>query len=433
MIRLGTFASDITPPVGHPLCAGWYPPAAEIGGRLQALSLILVPEGEPAVVLCALDWAELSNGDYDRWRGDLARAVGTDPARVAVHCTHAHDTPWPDRDAQDILDAHGRPDVIMAGDWAERARDSAAGAAATAMSELRPCTHVTTGEARVNRIASNRRLIGQDGTLWAMRWTKTSDPMVRAAPEGLIDPMLKTIGFWNEDEPLAVAHYYATHPTSLDGTGVVNPEFVGLARNQRTAESGVPHIYFTGCAGNVAAGKYNDGIADNRELFASRIHDAMIAAEAAAERRPLWELRWVVEPVLLPPRPDLDEEALLARIRAPGAGESKDLSRAALMLTYLRRHERPIPVTCLHFGAEAAILHLPGETFIEYQLHAQAARPGAFVAVAGYGDLGPGYITLERSFAEGGYEPTDAFVSGASEAILRTATERVLHGSGIDS
>ena len=96
------------------------------------------------------------------------------------------------------------------------------------------------------------------------------------------------------------------------------------------------------------------------------------------------------------------------------------------MLTYLRRHERPIPVTCLHFGAEAAILHLPGETFIEYQLHAQAARPGAFMAVAGYGDLGPGYITLERSFAEGGYEPTDAFVSSASEAILRAAIDRVL-------
>ena len=402
------------------------PPAREIGGRLQALGLILVPDGESPVALCALDWAELSNGDYDRWRGDLARAVGTHPDRVAVHCTHAHDTPWPDRDAQDILDAHGRPDVIMAGDWAEQARSAAAEAAAAAMSELRPFTHYTTGEARVDRIASNRRLIGQDGTLWAMRWTKTSDPMVRVAPEGVIDPVLKTIGFWNEDEPLAVAHYYATHPISLDGTGVVNPEFVGLARGRRTAASGVPHLYFTGCAGNVAAGKYNDGIADNRELFAGRIHDAMIAAEAAAERRSLTDLRWVVEPVLLPPRPDLDEDVLLERIRMPGAGESKDLSRAALMLTYLRRHERPIPVTCLHFGAEAAILHLPGETFIEYQFHAQAARTDAFVAVAGYGDLGPGYITLQRSFAEGGYEPTDAFVSGAAEAILRAAIDRVL-------
>ena len=217
----------------------------------------------------------------------------------------------------------------------------------------------------------------------------------------------------------------AAYRAVSDCTGVVNPEFVGLARNRRTAASGVPHLCFTGCAGDVPAGKYNDGIADNRELFAGRIHDAMVAAEQAAERHPLTKLRWAVEPVLLPPRPDLDGEALLARIRAP-ATDGKDLSRAALMLTYLRRRERPIPVTCLHFGAETAILHLPGETFIEYQLHAHAARPGAFVTVAGYGDLGPGYITLERSFAEGGYEPTDAFVSGASEAILRDAIDRVL-------
>ena len=295
MIRLCTFASDITPPVGHPLCAGWYPPARAIGGPLQALGLILIADDGPPVVLCALDWAELSNGDYDRWRADLAHAVGTEPDRVAVHCTHAHDTPWPDRDAQNILDAHGQPDVIMAGDWAERARAAAAGAAAAAMAEPRPCTHFTTGQARVDRIASNRRLIGRDGTVWAMRLTRTRDPMVRAAPEGRIDPMLKTIGFWNEDEPLAAAHYYAVHPTSVDGTGVVNPEFVGQARNRRTAESGVPHLYFTGCAGDVAAGKYNDGIADNRELFAGRIHDAMIAAEQAAERHPLTELRWVVD------------------------------------------------------------------------------------------------------------------------------------------
>ena len=199
MIRLCTFASDITPPVGHPLCAGWYPPAQAIGERLQALGLILIADDGPPVVLCALDWAELSNGDYDRWRTDLAQAVGTEPDRVAVHCTHAHDTPWPDRDAQDILDAHGRPDIIMAGDWAERTRAAAAGAAAAAMAEPRPCTHFTTGEARVDRIASNRRLIGRDGTVWAMRLTRTRDPMVRAAPEGVIDPMLKTIGFWNEE------------------------------------------------------------------------------------------------------------------------------------------------------------------------------------------------------------------------------------------
>jgi hypothetical protein len=96
------------------------------------------------------------------------------------------------------------------------------------------------------------------------------------------------------------------------------------------------------------------------------------------------------------------------------------------MLTYLKRQDLPIPVTALHLGAEAYIVNLPGETFIEYQLAAQAERPDAFVAVAGYGDQGTGYITLERSFAEGGYEPIDSFVSGKSEAILREAIRQVL-------
>ena len=425
MIQLATFQSDVTPPLGFPLCAGWYPPAKGILDPLAALGLILVPDDELPMVLCALDWSELSNGDYDRWREALAVAVGTSSERVAVHCIHAHDTPWPDRDAQDILDAHGHPDIIMTGNWAEKVRTHAAQAAGEAMTRLQPCTEIAVGQAKVDRIASNRRVMGPDGKVAAVRWTKTPDPEVRAAPEGVIDPMLKTIGFYQGDTALALLHYYAVHPTSMDGTGLVTPEFVGLARNRRTEESGVPHIYFTGCGGNVTAGKYNDGVADNRELFTGRIHSAMLEAEQNRSRQPLERIRWTVEPVRLPPREDLDEEDLLAKIAssAPGA---KGRSKAALMVTYLRRRERPIPVTCMHINDGVAVVNLPGEIFIEYQLHAHASRPDAFVAVAGYGDLGTGYITLASSFAEGGYEPVDAFVSGRSEKIVRAAIDNVL-------
>jgi hypothetical protein len=65
---------------------------------------------------------------------------------------------------------------------------------------------------------------------------------------------------------------------------------------------------------------------------------------------------------------------------------------------------------------------------MEYQIHAQENRPDAFIAVAGYGDLGTGYITMEKSFEEGGYEPVDAFVSGKSEAIMRAAIVKVTQG-----
>ena len=427
MLQLATFQSDVTPPLGHPLCAGWYPPAKGIADPLSALGLILVPDDQLPMILCALDWAELSNGDYDRWRGELAQAVGTEAERVAVHCIHAHDTPWPDRDAQDILDAHGCPNIIMTGDWAEKVRAEAAQAAGEAMTKLQPCTDIAVGQAKVEKIASNRRVMGPDGKVAGVRWTQCRDPQVRDAPEGIIAPMLKTIGFYQGETPLALLHYYAVHPTSEDGTGLVTPEFVGLARNRRREESGVPHLYFTGCAGNVTAGKYNDGIADNRELFTERIHRAMLEAEQGSARQPLERVRWMVEPVRLPPREDMDEENLLAQIASAASG-AKVHSKAALMLTYLRRRERPIPITCLHLNDGVAVVHLPGEIFIEYQLHAQESRPDAFVAVAGYGDLGTGYITLARSFAEGGYEPVDAFVSGRSEKIVCAAIEKVLRG-----
>ncbi len=425
MLRLTTFESDITPPIGHPLCAGWYPPASAVETPLSALGLVFVPDDDLPMVLCALDWAELSNGDYDRWRMELANAVKTVPERVAVHCIHAHDTPWPDRDAQDILDQYGCHDVIMAGDWAEQSREKATLAAKRSLECLRPCSQIGIGQARVDQIASNRRIMGPDGKVKAVRWTKSPDPTIRAEPEGLIDPMLKTVSFWHDNAPLAMLHYYAVHPTSKDGTGIVTPEFFGLARNRCATEQGIPHLYFTGGAGNITAGKYNDGMADNRSLFTNRIHDAMSRSIGDTSRSPIVSLKWITEEVCLPPRQDLEESALLSEIQA-AAGSSKVHSKAALMLTYRRRKDRPIPFTCLHINDDTLIVHLPGETFIEYQLHAQDARPDAFVSVAGYGDLGTGYITLTRSFAEGGYEPVDAFVSGESEHIMKRVIDRIV-------
>lgn len=63
---------------------------------------------------------------------------------------------------------------------------------------------------------------------------------------------------------------------------------------------------------------------------------------------------------------------------------------------------------------------------MEYQLFAQQRRPDAFVAVAAYGDCGTGYIPLARSYDEGGYEPTDAFVSPGAEPLMYRAIAGLL-------
>ena len=160
-------------------------------------------------------------------------------------------------------------------------------------------------------------------------------------------------------------------------------------------------------------------------MLTERILHAMEAGETDARRVPLRRWTWRVESILLPPREDLSEASLLAQIRDPAAAD-RQCSRAAMMLTYLRRRDLAIPVTCLRIDPAISILNLPGETFIEYQVEAESLVPDTFLAVASYGDLGTGYITMERSFAEGGYEPTVAFVSGKSEPILRGALRKLL-------
>ena len=76
-----------------------------------------------------------------------------------------------------------------------------------------------------------------------------------AMPEGLIDPWMKTVAFYNGERKLASCHYYATHPMSYYGDGRVTSDFAGLARKQRQQdEPDCLHLYFTGCAGNISAG-----------------------------------------------------------------------------------------------------------------------------------------------------------------------------------
>jgi glycosyltransferase involved in cell wall biosynthesis/gas vesicle protein len=42
--------------------------------------------------------------------------------------------------------------------------------------------------------------------------------------------MVSLISFWNNDKPIAVLSYYASHPQSYYRTGVANPDFPGIAR-----------------------------------------------------------------------------------------------------------------------------------------------------------------------------------------------------------
>jgi hypothetical protein len=425
-LHLATFSCDVTPPIGHPLCGGWIEPARMVDDPLKALGIVLLGMGQP-VVLCAVDWVATRNDANLAWRRSLARAAHTVPERVALQCVHPHNAPFADTEAEHLLEAaRGAPRTLDLR-FFDRVLKRSADAVKAALAKTMPFTHIGIGQGKVEHVASNRRVIGPDGKVRYWRGSATRDATARAEPEGLIDPWLKTLSFWNEKQPLAALHYYATHPMSYYGDGRVSSDFCGLARQKRQQDDPrVFQIYFTGCAGNIAAGKYNDGDKKNRPVLRDRIHAGMEAAWKATERHAVKSWDWRLEPVKLPPRTEKsfgaeESQRVLMDPKQPMARRGN----AAFLLTWLKRIERPIDLTCLDLG-HAQVVHLPGEPFIEYQLHAQELRKDSFVCVAGYGDDGPGYIPPAAAYLQGGYETTVALSGPGSEALIKRALRKLL-------
>ncbi|MCZ6671849.1 MAG: hypothetical protein O7C75_02810, partial [Verrucomicrobia bacterium] len=257
-VRIVTFDVEATPPVGSAMA---YNPVIRIGElSLRCRGIVLLGAGQP-IVLCAVDWIGIANEAHDAFRDSLAEAAGTTRNRVAVHTLHQHDAPGADFTAEKIvsdlkLEGYERFDSAFHRKVMQRAAD----AIRAALPDAQPVTHYGWGEVEVKDVASNRRILGDDGLVRVMRFTTARDPAVRAEPAGVIDPEVSLLTFWNGERPLAVLSYYATHPQSYYRTGIPSPDFPGIARFIRgQSQPAALHVHFNGAGGNIGAGKYNDG------------------------------------------------------------------------------------------------------------------------------------------------------------------------------
>ncbi|MBI3416052.1 MAG: hypothetical protein HY043_12200 [Verrucomicrobia bacterium] len=429
--RLATFSTEVTPPLGHALMGGGIAPAQQISDPLFARGLVLLDAGKP-IVICAIDWCEIRNDAYERWRAVLARAARTEPVRVLVTSVHVHDAPIADLEAQRILNRHSSAGSICDLTFHEQAVQRVAQALSASLKSPAKITHFGIDQAKVERVASNRRYLLADGTPNYGRMSRNVDPVARAADEGTIDPWLKTLSFWNEERAVAALHCYATHPMSHYGRGEVSSDFVGAARARRQSDDpGVFQIYTAGCSGNVTAGKYNDGADENRSLLAGRIYDAMNSAWSGTQRQPLTRCDLSQTRLRLKPRSDggYTVPELEARLRADPKPFGQCL--AALGLSWRKRLAKNsnIDLPLIDFGA-AQLLLLPGESYVEYQLLAQRLRPESFVMTMGYGECAPGYIPIERAWRENDSNLRDwCWVAPGAEAEMTRALRVALRGN----
>jgi len=426
-LQLATFHFDVTPPLGHSLCGGWIKPVEGVTDNLQAIGFVLLGAGKP-IVIVAVDWTGILNEAHVQWRTALANAAGTTPDRVAVQCVHQHNAPFACLGAEKIVMAEGDLPHIVEVDYFNDCLKRGATAIRDSLSTAQAVTHVGQGEAKVDRVASNRRIYRDTyGIIKAMRGSSCKDPKLRAMTEGIIDPMLKTVAFYNGDKKIAACHYYATHPMSYYGDGLVSSDFVGIARKQHQAEEPhCQHIYFTGAGGNISAGKYNDGSHPVRKVLAKRIYDGIAAAGKNIKKKPLTDVAWRTVEMLPTARDLLIADELQARI-SNKSNSTVNRNRPSYMLSWLQRLEQktPILLSALSLG-DISLLHLPAESFIEYQLRAQTLAPNRFVATAAYGDGGPWYIPIAQEYANGGYEVSVAFSDSSIDATMTAGITKIL-------
>ena len=451
-LRIATFQTDATPPIGYEM---GYSVVKTIGTPLQAKGVVILGAGKPIVML-AVDWGGVDGRARDEWHALLAEAAGTTPDRVTVHHLHQHDAPGAsfqtyDERAKVGLPERNPPGVQDKRQWARSVMENSAAALKKALREAKPVTHVGLGKAIAERIASNRRVMGSNGRV-AMHRQSTYTSVypaevaaklkvdadadghkmsifhpeeARAAPEGLIDPNVRVISFWNGSRALAALTYYATHPQVSFGKGIVTPDFVGLARERREKETGVFQVHFNGAGGNITLGKYNDGSDRAREEFTGRMVDAMRRAWTATERAPLTpaDVEWRTTVISLPAKYGAFKDelrAVAADTKRPGN------ERIAAIGKYARAEalEEGTTISVLRLG-HAYSVSIPGEAFIQYQLGTQAIRPNDFVAVAAYAEQF-GYIGNRDAYGEGGYEITISATTLAAEKVIMDGVRKLL-------
>lgn len=410
--QIAPFHFDVTVPIGHSLCGGWIPPASRIDSPLEGLGFVLLTEPQP-VVVCTLDWTGLCNDAHLQLCQALAKAAGTTADRVAVQCVHQHDAPFACLETDRIVRAQGDLPPNMDPQFFQTCLQRAETAVKESLKSPRRLTHVASAQAEVEQVASNRRVLNDQGKILKNRSVAASSDDIRDLPAGVIDPWLKTVAFYDGKEKVAACYYYAVHPISYCCTeGHVNSEFVGQARKLK-AEHDAPdclQVYFTGCAGNINAGKYNNSDHhENRPVLAQRIFAAMERASEQLRPEPIKRLQWTTADFL----PPVNRAFSIAELEKQINDHSRRVvqrNRPAFTLAWLRRHaaQKPITLSGLHVN-QISMLHLPAEPFIEYQLRTQMLYPERFMAVAGYGDGGPWYLPTAEAYFQGGYEVSVAF------------------------
>jgi len=415
LLRAGVAKVDITPPAGEQM---WgfedrHQPATGTLDPLYARVLVLEAGPETAPTRLALVTLDLGRsfgpGSLARLRDTAKRSSGI--ACLLVAASHTHSAPVIRDEYRDAPPP-----------WEQAALERIEHAIADAAGALQPARiGVGTG---VAYIGHNRLRVNPDGTV---NWFERNLTRVPTAP---VDPTVTVLRIDKADgSPLAVLVNYACHPVVFGADNLrYSADFPAVMnRAVEQAFGGRAMSFFLqGAPGDInpyyAVTPLEQDATGMRDWSGERLgQEAARVAKEIQSRTPD------------APSIDFAESTLTVRLRW-----DVEKFRAALlkflgpqgMEVYGARivPEIQLPVTTVLIDKEIALMSMPGEPFVDFQMNWRDRCPAPHALLLGYTNGYNGYFPTIAAASRGGYGAASASTwvePGAGERMVDNAVVKV--------
>jgi neutral ceramidase len=383
-LKAGVAKADITPPPGIALWGYSDRKGPATGLRDPLYARVLVLEvGSRRLALVTVDLGRSFGPASLRW---LRNAVHGDVSLVVVAASHTHSGPV-------IQDEYPSGTPM----WEKSALESIAKAIVEARARLTD-VHIGTGYG-VILIGHNRLRINSDGSV---SWFERNLTQLPTAPvDGTVSVLrLDTAA----GQPLAILVNYACHPVIFGSDNLrYSADFpAATARTVEDAFADRPLCFFLqGAPGDInpyyAVTPMEEDALDMRDWTGQMLgHEAVrIAKDIHTQADAYPDLQFAEESLTVQLRwdPEKWREALIA-VFGPGG-----------LQTFPRRSagEVQLAIATVLINKKIAILTMPGEPFVEYQLAWRQQCPVQDAFLLGYANGYEGYFPTIRSAILGGY------------------------------
>jgi hypothetical protein len=408
---------DITPPAGLPMY-GYFNRTGLSTGTLDPLyARVLVLEvGDKRLALVTLDLGRtFGPSALDRLRQAAEKSSGI--RFLIVAASHTHSGP-------NILDEYPGNQSPA---WETAALDKIAQGIEEASRHLVEA-RLGTGYGEVY-VGYNRRRMNPDGTV-TMFWTNPTK-----VPTAPLDPTVSVLRVDSSDgKPLAVLVNYACHPVVFGADNLrYSADFVGvMAGTVEESLGGAPLGFFLqGADGDI--NPYDAGTPLDQDAVRKRDWTGEQLGREAARVAKAIHTEGSREASL-----DFADDLLTFRVRWDAGKFQQGLLRtygprifedhADLLGHNPPRQDLPLHVTTLLINKRIAVLGMPGEPFVDFQINWRERCPARDALLLGYANGYFDYFPTIRAASEGGYgaADSDAYVEvGAGERMVVQGLVRI--------